>query len=79
MEVTDKLRQQLINEVMEAFETTEIPSHAITVKDMVEQCKEQGAPRSRSTVERLLGAKVESGEWTRAYDGKRYHYWRLDG
>ena len=79
MEVTNEMKQQLLNEILEVYETQDIPEHAITVTEMMQKLKEQGVSKSRSTVRRLLCDKVENEGWKRAWDGSQYCYWREDG
>jgi len=77
--MSEDLRQRVIDEVMELAGRAEIPSHAITIHDLMKDTATQKA-MSESSAYRLLRKLHRQGKYQRAMGPRNaMYYWPVEG
>ena len=77
--MSDDLKQRVINEILELSGRAEIPSHAITVRDLMKDTADQKG-MSESSAYRLLRKLHNQGKLQRAMGPRSaMYYWPVEG
>jgi len=72
--MNDELKQRVIDEILALAERAEIPSHAITIRDLIKR------GMSESSAYRLLRKQHDLGELQRASGPRNaMYYWPVEG